>query len=750
MIWVGTNGGGVNKFDPKQLQLRHFQINAANAAGSRDNAVWTFYEDRDATLWIGGNGKLTKFKRNRNNGEGNFTPYLLPTGISPDVNIPQVRAICEEGKTLWIGTVGYGFGKFDRVNETFTFYTPDSLSQKNRNDHNIYSLYADPAGALWMAINKGASAGLAKMWRDKQLGMQYKNHFRFGNNPRGKLGWVLAIHPSRRSRELWLGTWSEGLLLFDPQQEIFTSHFNSADSNSLCHNTVISIYEDHAGIVWVGTYGGGLDKVDLATAQVTHYKTGQGLPDNVIYGILPDDFGNLWLSTNKGLSRFDPHNESFLNFDVTDGLQGKEFNLGAAFKARNGELFFGGNNGFNCFHPADVLNTTPPQIALTAFKKFGKEVVLDAPLTDLITLTLSHRDDFFAFEFAALHYKNPARNRYAYKLEGFDDDWIEIGNKREASYTSLDPGEYTFRVKAANSDGVWNQQGLAIQVKITPPYWQTWWFFLLLAGMAGGTIYWLLHSRVRRVLALERLKIQEREQLQKKIAADFHDDLGHRLTNISWAANILKQQAPALPPALLELLDKIAAHAAHLSTEKDEFVWKLDPQKDSLYHLAEQWKDFSDELFNNTDIAFQLAGLSAEFERIKLPVEWKKHLYLIFKEAMHNVLKHAAGCKNVTLAIKLQDESLQVSLTDDGHGFHPANERHGHGLRNMRQRTEFLGATIEIGANDGGGTCVCFTGKLPKRPVESMAKMPILGKLFRFIQNSVHKPRKGLHPKHAA
>ncbi|MCP5102967.1 MAG: histidine kinase, partial [bacterium] len=207
------------------------------------------------------------------------------------------------------------------------------------------------------------------------------------------------------------------------------------------------------------------------------YTAQDGLPDNMIYGILEDSGGCLWLSTNKGLSRFDPRQKSFKNFDVKDGLQADEFNTGADYKnPASGEMFFGGINGLNSFFPDQAKdNAYIPPVVITAFKKFNRPVVLDKAISETGEIRVPQADNFISFEFAALNYRNPAKNRYAYKLEGFDKDWIQSGTRRYASYTNLGGGTYTFRVKGSNDDGVWNNTGASVKVFIIPPFWKTTW-----------------------------------------------------------------------------------------------------------------------------------------------------------------------------------------------------------------------------------------------------------------------------------
>ena len=309
---------------------------------------------------------------------------------------------------------------------------------------------------------------------------------------------VLSIYedPDEIGKVLWIGTNGGGLNRFDRDTETFIHYQGDPNKpNSLSHNSVFSIYEDKAGILWIGTFGGGLNKFDRDTETFIHFTEKDGLQNDVIYGILPDTGGNLWLSTNKGLSKFNPQTETFRNYDVNDGLQSNEFNVGAYCKSKSGEMFFGGINGFNRFHPDSVKdNPHIPPIILTAFKKFNKIVKFDKAIFEIDEIELSYKDNFFSFEFAALDYTNPEKNQYAYKLEGFNEDWIFCGNTRNATYTNLDPGAYIFRVKGSNNDGIWNEAGVSVKIIITPPFWKTW-SFITLSGVSFILIGLVVYRR---------------------------------------------------------------------------------------------------------------------------------------------------------------------------------------------------------------------------------------------------------------
>src|SRR5690606_21945102 len=265
--------------------------------------------------------------------------------------------------------------------------------------------------------------------------------------------------------------------------------------------------EDRKGNLWIGTYSG-LNLFNPDQDNFESFFTVDGLPNDVINGILEDDHGFLWISTNKGISKFDPIKKTFRNFDIEDGLQGNDFFHGSCFKARNGEMFFGGPNGFNYFHPDSLKdNTLIPPVIITHFQIFNKPVRVNeknSPLQKHISetkeLTLSHEHSVFSFEFAALNYISTTKNQYAYKLEGFDKDWNYVGTKRTATYTNIDPGEYVFKVKGSNGDGYWNEEGTAIKIVIVPPWWMTWWFRTLLVLTSIGAIILLINFRMKNIM----------------------------------------------------------------------------------------------------------------------------------------------------------------------------------------------------------------------------------------------------------
>ena len=326
---------------------------------------------------------------------------------------------------------------------------------------------------------------------------------------------------------IWIGTDGGGLNLFDPRTEQF--HYlrhDAADANTLAADTVYAIKIDPTGTVWVGTRGGGLDRVvggalDPERIRFENLSEADGLPNDVVYGVEFDNAGRLWLSTNFGLGRFNPLDGSIRKLHRTDGLQSEEFNFGAHYRSPSGELFFGGHNGFNAFRPEALKPSDAiPAIALAGYRGSSEPLRADDGSFDLSSgIGLSYRDDVVSFDVAALDYAAPEHNRYMYKLEGLDRDWIDLGNRRHIAFTDLDHGDYLLRVKAASSDGVWNEAGIALPLRVAPAPWETWWAYLgyvATATLIAAALYLGHRRKIRREEEYsQRLEIEVRQRTRE-------------------------------------------------------------------------------------------------------------------------------------------------------------------------------------------------------------------------------------------
>ncbi|MBD0259515.1 MAG: hypothetical protein ICV83_27665, partial [Cytophagales bacterium] len=519
ILWIGTWKGGVSKLNPYRKEFYHYRHVPGQANSLYGSSVLALAEDARGDLWIGTSKGLNKLDRQTYR-YTHYEPDPARPGGLPARIVGVIRSL--PGDRLWLGFFDGKISRFDPGRnrfENFLHRPEDSTAFRAWSPRSILT---DRAGNTWFGT---CTHTLVQLDRDGKTFRYYWPEPADGDRRTENVGWAIL---EADSTSLWLGTRKSGLVQFNRRTGAFTYYWHDpANPHSLSHNDVRSLYRDGDGSLWVGTYGGGLNRFDPATGRFRRYTTRDGLPSDVIHGMLDDDAGNLWLSTNRGLSKFDRRRGRFRNYSAQDGLQGNEFNEGAYLKGRSGELFFGGANGVNAFFPGRIRdNPFPPALALTQLRLFNQPVrvgdtvqggvVLRQALPYAAGITLTHRQNDFTFEFAALHYAEPLGIRYAYRLEPYDREWkYTDALQRYATYTNLPAGSYTFRVKAANADGVWNQQGAALAVRILPPWWQTWWWRLVVscsAVAALGGFYQYRLGRARRVQALLEEKVAHRTQ----------------------------------------------------------------------------------------------------------------------------------------------------------------------------------------------------------------------------------------------
>ncbi|HLE56007.1 MAG TPA: two-component regulator propeller domain-containing protein, partial [Rhodothermia bacterium] len=499
---MGTNGKGVTRFNPGAVGFEHIRSSPGNPMSLQGPFVWAIHESRDGLLWVstagGGQPTLTAVDRS----SGRYRHYRHDPGDPQSIPPGQVSAIIEDRNGLiWI--TPRALASLNPVTGRARTYDIDPEA-----DGPIpRTLTEDQLGNLWI----GTGNGVFRMDPDRP-----GEFTAFYRSPEGSRR---GEHSTQFIMEdlagfIWLGMENSGLVRLDPQSGKTTGwRHNPKDPGSLTNNTVTSIAERRRepGILWATT-AAGLNRFDTKSGTFRYFTDRDGLPNNFIYSALEDEQGRLWMSTNQGISRFDPENETFRNYGLEIGLQDLEFNSGAFHKSRNGELFFGGVDGLNAFFPNELSeNLNAPTVALVDLKLFNKSiretdaVRLEKPLTDTEELRLDYTQSDLTFDFVALHYVDPGKNEFAYMLEGHDDDWVYIGRQRSATFTNLEPGEYVFRVKAANSDGVWNEEGTSIHIVIDPPFWQTWWFRILAVFGVAGVLFGGFRLRVRQIESHNRM-----------------------------------------------------------------------------------------------------------------------------------------------------------------------------------------------------------------------------------------------------
>ncbi|OQY26302.1 MAG: hypothetical protein B6244_13980 [Candidatus Cloacimonetes bacterium 4572_55] len=486
VIWLGLFGG-ISKFSPTKEKFKRFEHDPRAPTSLSSEMVWAFMEDETGAVWVGTRNGLNRLDREKGTFDHIFADPDDPDGLCHS----WVTSLCPDQLGIfWIGTQN-GLNRYNQKTGLFDVFRNVPEDRSSLITNGIISLYKDSYDTLWV----GTDQGLCKFNREDQTFTSQP--LIFDDEPIINRNIVMDIL-EEDSHRLWIATW-DGLKILDRRTGEVTRYANdSQDPTSLTHNSLIDLHKERDGCLWIGTVGG-LELFNPSSETFTHITTADGLPNDFVYSIIEDDQGCLWLSTNKGICRFNPQTYEFQNYDFEDGLQSNEFNIKAGLRTRDREIFFGGINGFNVFHPDEIkAGTFRPPVILTGISKLKKPMESGMALTEIEEIKITHEENFIGFEFVALDYSNPSAIQYAYMLEGFDDDWIYCGNRNFAGYTNLDGGEYVFRAIATNSDGLWNREGLSIKLISIPPFWKTIWFYFLEALFAIGLIAGLFFYQRRR------------------------------------------------------------------------------------------------------------------------------------------------------------------------------------------------------------------------------------------------------------
>ena len=719
-LWIGTWGGGINKLNLKTEKFVHYKNNPNDRNSLGHNYVRAIHEDEFGAVWVGSSGGgVVRINRP----QSSFTHFTHKPGLPNSLSNNDVRAICiDKFNNLWVGTYGGGLNRL-LLNQTtllgfnsskgsalagkvrFKHYRNDPGNPKSLSDNFIWSIYEDKAGILWI----GTSKGINRFHPQNDTFESYRHE---PGNPNSLSHNIIRSVYEDRSGVLWIGTYG-GLNKFNRLSKNFTRYkHDPKNPNSIGNNGIMAIYEDDAGILWLGTLGGGLNKFDRRKEKFTHYLESDGLPSAFVHAIQGDNNGYLWLSTNKGISKFDPRTENFRNYDVRDGLQSNEFNTGASLRGRSGELFFGGVNGLNVFHPANIRdNPYVPPIVLTTFNIFNKETKFDRSLSELQDLKLSYKDQFFSFEFAALDFTNSSKNQYAFMMQGFDSDWIYSGSRRYASYTNLDPGEYVFKVKGSNNDGIWNEEGVALNIKITPPFWQTWWFRILglltIVAIFVVIIQWRVASLKKEKTEQERFSkrlIEMQEKERKRIASELHDSLGQNLLVMK---NSVDQYINTHPEGnkLVELAE-LSSMASESINEVREISYNLHPHQIDRLGLTKAVESIITKISKSTSIDFSsdIDEMNSLFSK-----ENDIHVFRIVQEGINNLVRHA-NATEAEILVKSKQDLLKISIKDNGSGFDfksytsPNSKEKGFGLTGISERVKILKGEFMVDSSRKGTT----------------------------------------------
>lgn len=620
-LWIGTENGGISIYNRQRNSFRTYANDLYNNNSLSNNSVYAIYRDNARNMWIGtysgGFNFLPYF------GE-KFDKYQQTPGSVNNLSSNIVLNITGDSKGyIWIGTDGGGLNRFDSKQKIFTHYLHDSKNPNSISTNFVLAVKELHPGILGIGYQSGGFDIF-----DTNTGL-FKHFLPNPSNLNSLSGLTVNSVLKDSHGIIWLGTWGNGIDLYNEKEHSFTHYKNDpGNPNSLNYNFIDAINEDKAGNVWVGT-ALGLNVFNYTTKQFIHYaydksKTGgltnnavesimtdranhtwiatggglnmfnsknktfkaftekNGLANNMIKAMAEAENGNIWVSSDKGLARLDVKNQMIRNFGVADGLQSDEFNSNAAYAAVNGQLYFGGPYGLNVFYPQQIKdNSLIPPVYITSLSIFNKPVsigdktgVLKKVIDEVKEITLSYKQSVFTLGFSALNFTSPSRNSYAYKLDGFDHDWSYVGNKRQATYTNLDPGTYTFRVRASNNDGVWNYNGATLKIIIVPPYWATWWFKALMLIFTAALFYGFYRYRIASIRLQKQL-------LEKQVKERTEEVFRQSATLTKQAAELhsVNEELHALNEELLAQSNALQSQSHHLQLLNTELETKKEQEK---------------------------------------------------------------------------------------------------------------------------------------------------------------------------
>jgi len=745
-IWGGPKDRLDLRLDPSNGKIEVVSLHGAFPEGiKRTNMIRTTFEDRAGNVWFTTAGygafrtnlRRERFKavdpgipqgiypanadgsillgyigrstRVRYGQPGSYANVTLPLHGNP----PHVErgAVDAQGR-IWFGEAVHGTR---RIRVAVQDEKGISYIQAMANDR-VHDIFPGTGNTIWI-VSLGKDDVVANLTHlDAHTGAiirRYTPPVPFGN------GDYLSISSMTHHGDgtVWMGTVA-GLHHLDPRTGEWTVFRHSeTDPTSLPLDMVFSTCLDPADpqhVLWVGTNGGGLARFDVRTQQFETYTTKDGLPNDVIYGILGDTRNNLWIGTNQGLVHFDPRTEKMITYTKEDGLPSNEFNRYSYAKTDKGELWFEGMGGAFHFNPEEFYEAIPASpTVITGLRLAGKAVVvaglggaigegyeLPMPIEYVRSITLPYNERMITFSFACMDHTSPVKNTFRYMLVNFNKDWVESGTLHEATFTNLDPGTYNFRVQGRNSAGVWDERGAAIQLIVTPPWWGTWWFRIGVLLALAGALY--AFYRYRLAQAVKVVRVRER------IARDLHDEIGSTLSSVSLFSTVAQKKAGDKAPEASMLLGRITESTTQVLEAMNDIVWAVNADNDDMASVVKRMQAFAVSVTEARGCKLHMHA-DEDLKNRRLEMTQRKDLYLIFKEAVNNAMKYS-GCLNLRVDLIREGGGILMRIQDDGRGFDPlagnGSVGGGNGVGNMRVRAATIPGTLTINSEVGQGTTV--------------------------------------------
>ncbi|MGD0157926.1 MAG: two-component regulator propeller domain-containing protein [Terracidiphilus sp.] len=699
-LWIGFHARAPNFFSPRRPLFTSpvpLDLNVNESGESIANAI---SEDKEGNVWVGITGSLIRIDA-ESRAVKVYKPNAAETRFYP-------IAIAEDpDRYIWVGTAGQGLYRFDPRKGEFRNYRHIASDPFSISSDLIHQMFLDQSRTMWLTTENG----LDRFDSGEGRFTSYKL------DPRNSTEYYYGIAEDSEGK-LWLGGTS-GVQSFDPRTDEFRSfQHKPGDPASLSDNLVRSVHFDQSGTLWAATENG-LDKFDAKSGQFTTYYTTNGLPSNSTNCILGDRRGNLWISTTLGISEFDPKAETFRNFTVADGLPGMDFTgYLACFEGADGKMFFGGFSGATEFDPAQFAERKDvPPVVFTDFRLFGKSVKAGdgSPLSRSINytgaITLSHTQNTFSLDFAALDYSNPLNHRFRYMLEGLDSQWSETSaDQTFVGYSSVPPGNYALRIQIGNSQGGWSPTNAVMHIEVLTPWWGTWWFKLTCLSCFLFATFSLLSYRTRQMVHQAEVRLQERLEERTRIARELHDTLLQSLHGLMFQFQAARNMLPRRPEDARQTLDEAISETEHAIAESRDAIQDLRSRPVSERELAPLLETAGEELAavrdtNQNSPSFRVI---VEGDPQKLSPDLQDEVYRIAHEVLRNAFRHA-GASQIEVEIRYDKNQLRLRIRDDGKGIDPKvleeRGRPGHwGLPGVRERAQQIGSQLSFWSQAGAGT----------------------------------------------
>jgi len=675
ILWIGTSGGGINYYNPQKEKFKLFK-HTGNPNSLSYNFTGCLFEDHEGLIWIGTDGGGINLYDPKTE---NFKVYKHepnnPFSLSGDV----VRSIVEdEDHDVWIGTWNAGLNRFDRKTGKFYHYNPEINDASSLSAKSVWNVKIDHRGIFWLSIN---NVGIDLFDKKKGVISRFTPN---PENPKSISSNECWLFYEDSEKNMWICT-EHGLNQFDSISNTFKV-FNFPE------NTIGAFIRDTDGNLWVGTYTKGLYYCKPDGKIIKTFDTSNGLPNNTIKSIIEDNQGNLWISSNSGISRLDRKTHEIRNYSKDDGLQGDQFFQQSFLKTRNGEIYFGGYNGFNSFHPDSLQdNNILPPVYITDFQIFNKPVVFgnsgsqfETHISEAKEIKLNWNQSVFSFSFAAINYTHPEKNQYAYYMEGFEKEWnYTNASRRYITYTNLDPGEYILHIKASNNDALWNEAGTSLRIIIMPPWWKTWAFRIILISAIILIFISIFLSRIRYLrnqkIQLEKLvkskttELYELNASKDKFFSIIAHDLKNPFNSIIGFSEILKEEIKSGHPEVIEeyagLINLSAVQTMRLlenllewaNSQRGKIVFN--PTTFYLYDLFNEEFTLLNDMAKRKNITIKYS-----FSNKLMVTADKNMIKTILRNLISNAIKFTHINGEVEINASIENNQVKISVSDNGIG----------------------------------------------------------------------------------